>query len=226
MLTGERSSNKQKSAKNMIWTPYPAYEICSLTKLLHPSFYQRSPELVAQELLGHRLIRRLQNFTVEGKIVETEAYFGNKDPASRAYHGQKNYNQLMWEQPGKIFIYNVHKYWMLNVVAHEPKHVGAVLIRAIEPLTGIWFMQQQRNIENKEQLTNGPGKLTIALNIDKQLNGRFVTSRTSEIMIQHETPPPSSISRSHRLGVTRDLEKQLRFYITNSRYVSRNKLTR
>lgn len=192
-----------------------------MTKLLPASFYQRSPELVAHDLLGHRLIRRLQNFTVEGIIVETEAYFGSKDPASRAYHGQKRYNQLMWEQPGKVFIYNVHKYWMLNVVAHEPRQVGAVLIRAIEPLAGIWFMQQQRNIEQKEQLTNGPGKLTIALDIDKQLNGSPVTSRTSEITIQHERTPSSSISRSHRVGVTRDLEIQLRFYITNSRYVSR-----
>ena len=192
-----------------------------MTKLLPASFYQRSPELVAHDLLGHRLIRRLQNFTVEGIIVETEAYFGSKDPASRAYHGQKRYNQLMWEQPGKVFIYNVHKYWMLNVVAHEPRQVGAVLIRAIEPLVGIWFMKQQRNIEQKEQLTNGPGKLTIALHIDKQLNGSPVTSRTSEITIQHERTMPSSISRSHRVGVTRDLEIQLRFYITDSRYVSR-----
>lgn len=192
-----------------------------MTKLLPASFYQRSPELVAHDLLGHRLIRRLHNFTLEGIIVETEAYFGNKDPASRAYHGQKHYNQLMWEQPGKVFIYNVHKYWMLNVVAHKPRQVGAVLIRAIEPLTGTRFMQQQRNIEQKEQLTNGPGKLTIALNIDKQLSGSSVTSRTSEIMIQYERATPSSISRSHRVGVTQDLEIQLRFYITNNRYVSR-----
>lgn len=194
-----------------------------MTKLLPASFYQRSPELVAEDLLGHRLIRRLQNFTLEGIVVETEAYFGNSDPASRAYQGKKHYNQLMWEQPGKVFIYNVHKYWMLNVVAHEPRQVGAVLIRAIEPITGISFMQQQRNIERKEQLTNGPGKLTIALNIDKQLNGSFVASRKSEIMIQHERPTPLAISRSHRVGVTRDLEIQLRFYITNNRYVSRKK---
>jgi DNA-3-methyladenine glycosylase len=195
-----------------------------LTKLLQASFYQRSPELVAHDLLGHRLIRRLPNFTLEGIIVETEAYFGNKDPASRAYHGQKHYNQLMWEQPGTVFIYNVHKYWMLNVVAHEPRHVGAVLIRAIEPLTGIWFMRQQRKMEKKEQLTNGPGKLTMALNIDKQLNGSSVTLQTSEIVIQHEKSAFLSISRSHRVGVTRDLETQLRFYIANSRYVSRKKL--
>lgn len=196
-----------------------------MTKLLQASFYLRSPELVAQDLLGHRLIRRLQNVTLEGIIVETEAYFGNKDPASRAFHGQKHYNQLMWEHPGKVFIYNVHKYWMLNVVAHEPKEVGAVLIRAIEPLIGIWFMQQQRKKVKKDQLTNGPGKLTLALNIDKQLNGSFVTSGTSKIMIQHERTALPSISRSHRVGVTRDLEIPLRFYIPNNRYVSRKKLT-
>ena len=189
--------------------------------LFQTSFYQRSPELVAQDLLGHRLIRRLENAFLEGIIVETEAYFGYKDPASRAYHGQKQYNQLMWAQPGKVFIYNVHRYWMLNVVAHESRQVGAVLIRAIEPLTGIGFMQQQRNIDKKEQLTNGPGKLTIALNINKRLNGSNVTSRTSEIMIQHEVTTKPSICRSHRVGVTRDLETPLRFYISDSKYLSR-----
>lgn len=189
--------------------------------LFQAGFYQRSPELVAQDLLGHRLIRRLESVFLEGIIVETEAYFGYKDPASRAYHGQKQYNQLMWAQPGKVFIYNVHKYWMLNVVAHESRQVGAVLIRAIEPRTGIGFMQQQRNIDKKEQLTNGPGKLTIALNIDKRLNGSDVTSRTSEIMIQHEVTTQPSICRSHRVGVTRDLETPLRFYISDSRYLSR-----
>jgi DNA-3-methyladenine glycosylase len=189
--------------------------------LLPECFYQRSPEFVAQDLLGHRLIRRIQNLSLKGIIVETEAYFGHTDPASRAYHGQKNYNQLMWGQPGRIFVYNVHKYWMLNVIAHEPGQVGAVLIRAIEPHAGIWFMQQQRKIEKKEMLTNGPGKLTIALNIDKRLNGRSVTSERSEIMIQQVRTNAPSISRSHRVGVTRDLDTQLRFYIHDNRFVSR-----
>lgn len=189
--------------------------------LFQASFFQRSSELVAQDLLGHRLIRRLENVFLEGRIVETEAYFGTKDPASRAYHGQKQYNLLMWAQPGKVFIYNVHKYWMLNVVAHESGEVGAVLIRAIEPLTGIGFMRQQRKIDQKEQLTNGPGKLTVALNIDKQLNGSDVTSRTSGIMIQREVTTPPSISKSHRVGVTRDLDVPLRFYISDSKYLSR-----
>jgi DNA-3-methyladenine glycosylase len=189
--------------------------------LLPGCFYQRSPELVAQDLLGHRLIRRIQNFSLEGIIVETEAYFGHTDPASRAYHGQKKYNQLLWGQPGKIFVYNVHKYWMLNVIAHEPRQVGAVLIRAIEPKTGIRFMQQQRNIEKKELLTNGPGKLTIALDINKQLNGTCVTSERSEIMIQHARPNTLSIRKAQRVGVTQDLDTPLRFYIDNNEFVSR-----
>ncbi len=186
-------------------------------------FYQRSPELVAQELLGHQLIRRRQNLTLEGIIVETEAYFGIKDPASRAYHGLKKYNQLMWGQPGRIFIYNVHKYWMLNVVAHEPGQAGAVLIRAIEPYAGIGFMQQQRKTQKKERLTNGPGKLTIALDINQQLNGSWVTSETSEIVIQRLITSAPPIRRSSRIGVTQDLDTKLRFYIENNRFVSKKR---
>jgi DNA-3-methyladenine glycosylase len=105
-------------------------------KLLSSSFYSRDPAVVAWELLGKSLVRIIGGDALEGMIVETEAYYGTEDPASRAFHGRKNYNRLMWEEPGRIFIYNVHKYWMLNVVAHEPDCVGAVLIRTREGVEG------------------------------------------------------------------------------------------
>ena len=109
-------------------------------KILFPSFYSRDPAVVARDLLGKRLVRVLNGEALEGTIVETEAYYGAEDPASRAFHGRKNYNRLMWGEPGRVFIYNVHRYWMLNVVAHEPDEIGAVLIRAIEPTRGIESM--------------------------------------------------------------------------------------
>jgi DNA-3-methyladenine glycosylase len=188
--------------------------------LLDAAFYTRDQEAVAQELLGKRLIRRVGSQVLEGVIVETEAYYGREDPASRAYHGRKNYNQLMWDAPGRVFIYNVHKYWMLNIVAHAPNQVGAVLIRALEPQEGIEVMQRNRSATRLVNLTNGPGKLTTALQIDRSVNGDLVTSCESTLFVAESGMNPE-VGRSHRIGVRRDLERTLRFFIQGNPYVSR-----
>jgi len=189
-------------------------------RILPPSFYSRDPAVVARDLLGKRLIRVLNGEALEGTIVETEAYFGAGDPASRAFHGRKNYNLLMWGEPGRVFIYNVHKYWMLNVVAHEPDEVGAVLIRAIEPTRGIESMLINRPVNLLRALTSGPGKLTLALGVDKGSHGASILSPGSEIRILDAASDPV-IGTSRRIGVTRDLDQDLRFYVEGNPYVSR-----
>jgi DNA-3-methyladenine glycosylase len=186
---------------------------------LPSSFFARDPATVARELLGKRLVRVLNGETLEGTIVETEAYYGAEDPASRAFYGRKNYNFLMWGEPGRVFIYNVHKYWMLNVVAHEPDKIGAVLIRAIEPTRGIESMLSNRLVKEPRALTNGPGKLTIALAIDKDSHGISVLSPESEIRIL-DTVSDQIIRTSRRIGVTQDLACDLRFYVEGNPYVS------
>ena len=183
-------------------------------------FYERDPEEVAKGLLGNILVRKLEAETLSGLIVETEAYYGSEDPASRAYHGMKDYNRPMWMEPGKTFIYNVHRYWMLNVVAHERSKVGAVLIRAIEPTRGIEVMRRNRKVRKLSDLTNGPGKLSIALAIDKRQNGVPVTSSGSEIMIA-ANEIDFEMGASHRIGVTKDLVRKLRFFIKGNGFVSR-----
>jgi len=188
--------------------------------VLPVDFYERSPETVARELLGKILVRRLDDHEVTGVIVETEAYFGLGDPASRAYDGKKAYNHLMWGQPGRTFIYNVHRYWMLNIVAHEPNEIGAVLLRALEPIGGIEHMKRYRPVDELVELTNGPGKLTLALHIDKTVNGVVVASPGSEIRVVDHTAP-GVISRSHRIGVRLDLERPLRYFIAGNEFVSR-----
>ena len=191
-----------------------------LPKLLSREFYERSPEIVAERLLGKRLGRKLGETLLEGIIVETEAYFGLNDPASRAYHGRKNYNSAMWEQPGIAFIYNVHNNWMFNVVAHRSNQIGAVLIRALEPTKGLSVMKRNRPVRNTFDLTNGPGKLTKSLGIDKKLNGISIVSRESEIFIT-DTNAKFETSSSHRIGARKDLAKKLRFFIKGNKYVSR-----
>lgn len=189
-------------------------------EVLAREFYERDPEIVAKELLGKRLIRKSDENFLEGIIVETEAYYGLDDPASRAYHGIKNYNRPMRNKSGRAFIYNVHKYWMFNIVAHKPNEIGAVLIRAIEPTNGIEIMNRNRHVEKVFDLTNGPGKLTVALKIDKSLNGVPVTSCESEIIVANNKME-FEIGSSHRIGVKKDLERKLRFFIKGSKSVSR-----
>ncbi len=189
-------------------------------KVLPREFYERDPETVAKELLGKRLIRELGKNFLEGMIVETEAYYGLHDPASRAYHGIKNYNKPMWNEPGRAFIYNVHKYWMFNIVAHKPNQIGAVLIRAMEPTKGMEAMKKNRPVKKLLDLANGPGKLTIALKINKDLNGVPVTSCESEITIANNKME-FEIGSSHRIGVRKDLERKLRFFIKGNKFVSR-----
>ena len=189
-------------------------------EVLPREFYERDPETVAKELLGKRFIRKINKKFLEGMIVETEAYYGLHDPASRAYHGIKNYNKPMWNDPGRAFIYNVHKYWMFNVVAHKPNQIGAVLIRALQPTKGMDVMKRNRPVKKVFDLTNGPGKLTIALKINKGLNGVPVTSYESEIIIANDKMG-FEIGSSYRIGVGKDLERKLRFFIKGNKFVSR-----
>ena len=136
--------------------------------VLQKKFFKRDTAKVAQDLLGKILVKKMNDKSLKCLIVETEAYYGKNDPSSRAFQGKKNYNLAMWGDPGIVFIYNVHKYWMLNLIAHKQNKVGGVLIRALEPIKGIEFMMKNRNMKDLSNLTNGPGKLTIALEIDKR----------------------------------------------------------
>jgi DNA-3-methyladenine glycosylase len=189
-------------------------------RVLPAAFYARSPEVVARDLLGKRLIRVLDGYRLGGIVTETEAYHGLDDPASRAYRGKKRYNSPMWDEPGRLFVYNVHKYWMLNVIAHEPSGVGGVLFRAIEPTTGVRMMRRLRPVAEDRELTSGPGKLSLALGVMRDLNGYFATDPDSPVIIL-DAPCVTEYCTSHRIGVRRDLPEELRFYVPGNRFVSR-----
>ena len=190
-------------------------------KVLPKDFYERDPALVAKELLGKILVRRLGFEVLSGKIVETEAYYGKNDPASRAYTGRKIFNELMFLDVGKAFIYMVHANWLLNIVAHLKNDVGAVLIRAIEPLEGIEIMRKNRKVEDIRNLTSGPGKLTKALAITKEQNGIDVTEISSELTIAEGKMESFEIETSHRIGVKNDLPRELRFFVKGNKFVSK-----
>ena len=114
----------------------------------------------------------------------------------------------------------VHNNWMFNIVAHEFDRIGAVLIRAIEPKGGMEAMRKNRKVKTIFELTNGPGKLTKALKIDKGLNGIFVTSKKNEVFVA-DNEMKIEIESSHRIGVKKDLERKLRFFMKGNRFVSK-----
>lgn len=188
-------------------------------QVLPRGFYKRRTDTVAKELLGKILVRRLDDTLLDGIIVETEAYFGADDPASRAFEGLKTYNRVMFEEPGRVFIYNVHQYWMLNLIAHD-NGVGGILIRAIEPTIGLETMKHNRPVKHLRDLTSGPGKLTLALDVDNSLNGLDATSTDSPVYVL-DNEYPCEIETSYRIGVTLDLPEHYRYYVKNNEFVSK-----
>lgn len=197
------------------------------------SFYQRDTSIVAKELLGKVLVRELNGTILKGKIVETEAYFGPEDPASRAFgkcYENAGMAKQMFYEVGTAFVYMVHNNWLFNVVARSEKELaGAVLIRALEPIAGIEQMFKNRRLPdsksgNVRELCSGPGKLTKALAIEKKHSGLDLTAG-KEIWIESQDSEigESEIASSHRIGVSKDLPTKLRFYIKQNLFVSRRR---
>ncbi|MGB9714545.1 MAG: DNA-3-methyladenine glycosylase [Candidatus Bathyarchaeales archaeon] len=123
----------------------------------------------------------------------------------------------MW---GKTFIYMVHGNWLLNIVTHVKGGVGAVLIRAVEPIQGIEIMKKRRNVSSLRDLTSGPGKLTKAFAIAKDLNGIDVAKEDSTLVVMDGEKENLKIRSSHRIGVKADLPQKLRFFIDGNKFVS------
>ncbi|MEW5761403.1 MAG: DNA-3-methyladenine glycosylase, partial [Candidatus Thermoplasmatota archaeon] len=159
---------------------------------------------------------------LSGKIVETEAYYGISDPASRAAGGKiTKLNKWMWCESGTVFVYMVHGNWLFNIITGKENLPQGILIRALEPINGLDFMFKNRKTNKIENLTSGPGKLTQAFGITSMHNGMNVTNKSSEIIVVEGGNEDFEIVSSHRIGVKKDLNRMLRFYIKNNRFVSR-----
>ncbi len=190
---------------------------------LPQKFYKKDTSLVAKELLGKLLVRKLKDRVLIGRIVETEAYYGEKDPCSRAKTTPKM-AQPMWDEPGKVFTYMVHNNWMFNVVTEKKGIPAAVLIRAIEPLAEVELMKKHRN-QNGFNITNGPGKLSAALRIGKKHNLTNIFLVDSDIyIIKPNLKQKFKTSKTNRVGVKHDLKKKLRFFIKDNPWVSKGQI--
>ncbi len=191
-------------------------------KKLRKEFYIQETITVAKELIGKVLHRKTKNGYLSGIIVETEAYLGEKDPASHAYGGKKKRNEVMFEEGGKAYVYFTYgNHFCFNVVTGKKDSGCAVLIRALEPVSGIEVMMGNRNIRDVYNLTSGPGKLTRALDIDKSLNGASLLD--DEIFISEpDKKRKFRVAKSRRIGISKNTDKPFRFYIVQNPFVSRN----
>ena len=176
------------------------------------SFLLEAQKIVAKDLLGKILVRRLGQKILAGKIVETEAYFGKEDPASRAYRSKGSLARMLYQTPGRVLVYGVHGQWLFNIIAHEKSKGGAVLIRALEPLKGI---------DTNPRTCKGPGKLSNTFRITKAQHGLDVCNPKAEILVAKAEEEKFKIIAAHRVGVTKDLPQRLRFYIEGNKCVSK-----
>ena len=189
-------------------------------------FYSRTPTSVAKDLIGKKFVRTLSDKTkLEGMIVETEAYGGTGDPASHAFRGPTPRNQVMFGEPGHLYVYFTYGFhYCANIVTGSFPHeqAGAVLLRGIEPTRGIEVMQSLRHTKEITNLASGPGKICQAFSIDKTKNGLDIAKKNSEIRVGSQEINDLQIATSERIGIGVGKDKLWRFCASGSRFLSRS----
>ena len=194
---------------------------------LDRAFFARPCLEVAPDLLGCRLLRRLEDGTLlEGRIVEVEAYLGDGcDAGSHTWRGRTARNAVMFGPPGRLYVYrSMGIHVCMNVVC-EPEGVGAaVLLRAVEPLRGLETMRSLRRGRDGHELTNGPGKLTQAFGIDLSANGR--SGLRGDLRLAAAGPELLTLRRGPRIGLSRGIDLPYRFFVDGSPWVTRSPANR
>jgi DNA-3-methyladenine glycosylase len=190
-------------------------------RIVPRGFYARDTVQVAVDILGKRLVRVKNRSKMVGRIVEVEAYRGADDPASHAFRGLTPRNRPMFGEPGHAYIYFTYgNHHCLNITTQKPGVPGAVLIRAIEPLAGVRRMRLLRPKVPDSHLTDGPGKLTKALGIDKSLNEADMTKR-GPLFVTEPDETKFEVGKSVRVGIKQGTDRLWRFYIAGNPYVSK-----
>jgi DNA-3-methyladenine glycosylase len=196
-------------------------------KLAREFYLRENTVKVAKDLLGKLLVIPAADGTrVSGIIVETEAYMGVTDRAAHSYGGRRTArNEIMYGGGGHAYVYFVYgMYFQFNVVTGPPDHPHAVLIRALEPIEGVEIMRQRRGEMKDQNLTSGPGKLCIAMGIDRGLNGEDL--RGERVWLEEFNKiTPKQIAVGKRIGIDYagdDAGKPWRFWIRGKSFVSKS----
>ena len=200
-------------------------------KLLRRAFFNRDPRIVARELLGKLVVRSEGRKQLAGRIVEVEAYLGAGDLAAHAASGHTARNAVLWGPPGHsyvYFIYGVH--YCLNISCLPAGDAGCVLIRALEPVSGLREMAKARgmadldltSVRDLRKLASGPGKLCEALGITRPRdNDKDMLSPKSDLQVMSDGFRVQEVAVTQRIGITKSAEMPLRYIISNSPFVSR-----
>ncbi len=160
---------------------------------------------------------------VGGPIVEVEAY-REDDPASHSFGGPRGRNVVMFGPPGVAYVYRSYGiHWCLNVVCEAEGRGAAVLIRALEPTHGLELMRERRGVTDDRRLCSGPGRLTQALGVTGDYNGRALDKLPFQLL-----PPvlPPDVARDERIGISKAVEQPWRFLAADSHYLSRRPRSR
>jgi len=184
-------------------------------KLLPRRFYAGAPDGVARGLLGKILARRLNREWLTGRIVETEAYFGQDDPAAHAHAGRTARNAVLFGPPRHAYVYFIYgMHWCLNVACEPDGQAGCVLIRALEPLEGLDTMARLRGTANRMLLAAGPGRLCRALAITREgQNGADVASAESELQIWDDGYLAGRVKVTPRIGIRKAADRLHRYLL-------------
>lgn len=191
-----------------------------MTSKLPREFFRQPTLEVARALIGKVFVVNRGGMRLSGRIVETEAYIGEDDPACHARFGLTSRNAIMFGDAGYLYVYFIYgMYDMLNFVTEPRGNPAAVLIRALEPLEGIETMRAHRGVQDRHRLTSGPGMLCRALKITTADTGQSLTSR--EFFVLDDGAPAPRLRQTSRIGITEGHDLLWRFCDAESTFVSR-----
>ena len=192
----------------------------SQLQLVPKEFFQGDTYELASKVLGMYLVKEFGHARIVSRIVELECYTSN-DPASHSFRGITPRNSVMFDSGGIAYVYFIYgMYYCFNIVTDKFGVGGALLIRALEPISGIDIMLNNRKMSGLEQLSNGPGKLCIALDINKKDNGKDLNCSDIKIY-KSKTAENMEIVQTKRIGIKVGTELNYRFYIKGNKYVSK-----
>ncbi len=179
----------------------------------------RDTVALARFLLGKIVVRRLPAGTAVGRIVETEAYL-ESDPACHAFRGMTPRNRSLFLEAGHAYVYLCYgTSYMLNVSSEDAGTGSGVLLRALEPISGIEHMHRSLESGGLRNLARGPGRLTAALQVDRRHDG-IDLFRRGPLWIGTDDTAIDSIGQSVRIGLTKAADARLRFFVAGNEYLS------
>jgi len=204
--------------------------VSSSIQPLARAFFARSPRRVARELLGKLLVRDDGPLRLSARIVEVEAYLGEKDPAAHAAAGNTARTSVLFGPPGHAYVYFIYgNHYCLNVSCEREGKAGSALFRALEPLLGVEEMARARGVvlhipRDLPKLTSGPGRLAEAFGITRiRDNGADLTSPASGLWIGQDSFRPHNVQITPRIGITKAAAEPLRYLLCGNPFVSGRK---